>query len=334
MLKDGRYQSGRKHFKLDGKLHRYDVFFDDLAAGSYSPAFVSENLCQRFLIVRCENNSESSMTIAFVHLMVHFMVQSDDTACHHNPPTDTYAQGYAASLLRPTLLRSKMLHHLLDRRRVLLAVLRPLLCCRWRRLGLGLGLCWRGLWEVLLRVNGLLGHLGELRVRVRLLVRLLIELLVGLLVSLRVRLEWLLSLWLDIWLLLHLSEVELVRLGLRRRLCLCHGLLESRCSLSLRCIRSELSSLWRLILLLLVVVGVATTLALSVTSTTASFATSASTSTTSVVSTTTAAALGIATLLWGRTTHLHLGHVVWALERSVHAVIIWVGLHIIVVVQH
>jgi hypothetical protein len=272
------------------------------------------------------------MAIAFVHLIVHFMVQRDDPVCHHNPSSDPYAQGYATSLLRSTLLGSEMLHHLLDRRRVLLTVLRPLLCCRWRRLGLGL--CWRGLWEVLLRVDGLLGHLGELRVGVRLLVRLLVGLLVGLLVRLRVGLVWLLGLRLDIWLLLHLSEVELVRLGLRWRLCLCHGLLESRCSLSLRCVRGELSSLWRLGLLLLVVVGVATALALSVTSATASFAASASTSTTSVVSTTTAAALGIATLLRGRTTHLHLGHVVWALERSVHAVIIWVGLYIIVVVQH
>jgi hypothetical protein len=279
------------------------------------------------------------MTIAFVHLIVHFMVQSDDHVCHHNPSSDPYAQGCATSLLRPTLLGREMLQHLLDRRRVLRTVLRPLLCGRRRRC-LRLGLCWRGLWEGLLRVDGLLGHLGELRVGVRLLVRLLVGLLVRLLVRLRVGLEWLLGrrLHVGIWLLLlllHLGEVELVRLGLRRCLCLCHGLLESRCSLSLRCIRGELSSLWRLILLLLVVVvGVATTLALSVTSATASFAASASSSTTPVVSTTTATAIGIATLLWSGTTHLHLGHVVGTLERSVHAVVIWVGLSIVVVVQH
>jgi hypothetical protein len=48
------------------------MFFpDDLAAASYCPALVSENLCQIFLIVRCENHFESLKTIAFVHLIVH-----------------------------------------------------------------------------------------------------------------------------------------------------------------------------------------------------------------------------------------------------------------------
>jgi hypothetical protein len=279
------------------------------------------------------------MTIAFVHLIVHLMVQSDDNVRQRITSSNAHAQVQATSLLRPglLLLGREVLQHLLDHRRVLRTVLCPLLCCRCLRC-LRRSLCWRGLWERLLRVDGLLGHLGILRVGVRLLVRLLEGLLVGLLVRLRVGLVCLLGLRLDVWLLLlHLGEVELVRLGLLRCLCLCHGLLESRGSLSLRCIRGELSSLWRLILLLLVVVGVTTTLALalSVTSATASFATSASTPTTSVVPTTTAAAIGIATLLWNRSAHLlHLSHVVWALERSVHAVVIRLGLYIIVVVQH
>lgn len=231
-----------------------------------------------------------------------------------------------------------MLHHLLNCRRVLRTVLRPLLGCGRR--GLRLGLCRRCLSEGLVRLNGLLGHLGVLRVGVRLLVRLLVGLLVWLLVrlSLRIRLVRLLSLRWDIrLLLLHLAEVELVRvLSLRWYLCLCHWLLESRCSLRLGCVARELDTLWLLLLLLLLrlAVGeVATTLALSVTSATTSFATSASSSTASIVPATTAAAISIATLLWCAAHLLHLCHVVWALERSVHAIVVRIRLCLVVVVE-
>jgi hypothetical protein len=197
-----------------------------------------------------------------------------------------------------------MLHHLLDRSRILGAVLRPLFSRGWRCLCGCLRL--RGLGVGVLCLNRLLLHLRVLRIRGWLLVRLLVGLLVGLLVRLRVRLVWLLALRLDVR-LLHLAEVELVgSLGLRRCLCLRHRLLESWRGLGLRCTGCKLGGLWLLDLLLLllllmllivVVVEVAATLSLSVTSATATLATSSSTSTTPVISAATAAPISVATLL-------------------------------------
>ena len=194
----------------------------------------------------------------------------------------------------------------------------------------------------LLCLNGLLLQLSsELRPRVLLLV-LLVGVRPGLLIGLRVRLlvrvVWYLALRRDGRLL---AKVELVRglsLGLCLRLCLClcsvllehWRLLEGWRGLRLRCTSCKL---WRLLglllmlmLLLLIVAGVvvveiATTLSLSVTSATATLTTSSSA---------TAAAIRVVALLkvcacWAARL-LQLCHVIGALERSVHAIVVGIGL--------
>jgi hypothetical protein len=197
-------------------------------------------------------------------------------------------------------------------------------------------------------LNGLLLQLSsELRPRVLLLV-LLVGVRPGLLIGLRVRLlvrvVWYLALRRDGRLL---AKVELVRglsLGLCLCLCLClcsvllehWRLLEGWRGLRLRCTSCKL---WRLLglllmlmlmlmLLLLIVAGVvvvvveiATTLSLSVTSATATLTTSSSA---------TAAAIRVVALLevcacWAARL-LQLCHVIGALERSVHAIVIGIGL--------
>jgi hypothetical protein len=137
-----------------------------------------------------------------------------------------------------------------------------------------------------------------------------------------------------------LAKVELVRglsLGLCLCLCLClcsvllehWRLLEGWRGLRLRCTSCKLwrllSLLLMLMLLLLIVAGVvaeiATTLSLSVTSATTTLTTSPSATT---------AAIRVVALLevcacWAAAL-LQLCHVIGALERSVHAIVIGIGL--------